>query len=383
MLFDQTEIVDVLTPGVDSPVELPDTIKPGTAVLKEGIAELKELSLQDFLNDITRMLVEFAINVTIAILVFYLGKFIIKRIYNIVGSIMVRRRVDNSLATFVLSFIKIILYFILIVTVIGILGVETSSFLAIFASAGVAIGMALSGTLQNFAGGVLLLLLKPYKVGDYVEAQGFAGTVREIQIFHTLITTYDNKSILIPNGPLSTSSINNWSRESVRRVTWQVSISYGDSVDKAREAILAMFADDPRIIMDYVDKDGDGYDDNTGELIPDAHRVEPPVKEEEPMAKSGFWGRIFGHHKKVKSAIETYKEGQEESLKALRPKVTAAPVVLVDKLDDSSVNLSVRAWVKTGDYWNVFYDYNERIYRDLPAAGVSFPFPQLDVHLAK
>ncbi|MDE7136381.1 MAG: mechanosensitive ion channel, partial [Muribaculaceae bacterium] len=204
MLFGQNEIVDVLTPGVNSPVELPDTIKAGTAVLKEGIAELKELSLQDFLNDITRMLVEFAINVTIAILVFYLGKFIIKRIYNIVGSIMVRRKVDNSLATFVLSFIKIILYFILIVTVIGILGVETSSFLAIFASAGVAIGMALSGTLQNFAGGVLLLLLKPYKVGDYVEAQGFAGTVREIQIFHTLITTYDNKSILIPNGPLST-----------------------------------------------------------------------------------------------------------------------------------------------------------------------------------
>lgn len=376
MLFNQSEIMEAM--AAKSPVSLPDTIKAGTEVLKE----VKNLSLQDFVNDLTHKLVEFAINVAIAMLVFYIGKFIIRRIYNVVGSIMVKRKVDNSLATFVLSFVKIILYFILIVTVIGILGVETSSFLAIFASAGVAIGMALSGTLQNFAGGVLILLLKPYKVGDYVEAQGFAGTVREIQIFHTLITTYDNKSILIPNGPLSTSSINNWSRESVRRVSWEVGISYGDSVDKAREAILAMFADDARIIMDYVDKDGDGYDDNTGELIPDAHRAEV-APEPEPEPKPGFWGRIFGHHERVKTALESYKEAQEKSLRALRPKVTAPPAVYVDKLDSSSVNLTVRAWVCTADYWAVYYHYNERFYRELPSAGVNFPFPQLDVHLSQ
>ena len=135
-----------------------------------------------------------------------------------------------------------------IITIIGILGIETSSFLALFASAGVAIGMALSGTLQNFAGGVLILLLKPYKIGDYIEAQGYAGTVREIQIFHTIITTYDNKSIIIPNGGLSTSSINNWSTQDYRRVEWEIAISYGDSVDAARKAILDMFATDPRIL---------------------------------------------------------------------------------------------------------------------------------------
>ena len=146
-----------------------------------------------------------------------------------------------------MSLVNIVLYFILIVTVIGILGIETTSFLAIFASAGVAVGMALSGTLQNFAGGVLILLLKPYKIGDYIEVQGYAGTVREIQIFHTIITTYDNKSISIPNGGLSTGSVNNWSREAYRRVTWTVSISYGDNVDDARKAILDMFAADERI----------------------------------------------------------------------------------------------------------------------------------------
>ena len=181
-------------------------------------------------------------------MVFYIGRFIIRKIYKLVNSIFVSRHIDRSLSTFILSLINILLYFILIVTVIGILGIETTSFLAIFASAGVAIGMALSGTLQNFAGGVLILLLKPYRIGDYIEVQGYAGTVKEIQIFFTVITTYDNKSIMIPNGGLSTGSVNNWSRESHRRVSWDIAISYGDDVAVARKAILEMFAADERIM---------------------------------------------------------------------------------------------------------------------------------------
>ena len=170
----------------------------------------RSVSFDDLINKLASTVVEFAIHLAVAIFVFYVGKLIIRKLYGLTANILYRRNVDRSLSTFVLSLVKMVLYFILVVTVIGILGINTTSFVAIFASAGVAIGMALSGTLQNFAGGVLILLLKPYKVGDYIEAQGYAGVVREVQIFSTIISTPDNKSIIIPNGPLSTGSINNW-----------------------------------------------------------------------------------------------------------------------------------------------------------------------------
>ncbi|MDE5858493.1 MAG: mechanosensitive ion channel, partial [Muribaculaceae bacterium] len=226
----------------------PDAAPAGEEVAKETVADLKNITFDEFVNSLVSGTVKFAINLAIAIAVFYVGKFIIKKINRFIAVILVRRKVDESLSTFILSFVRILLYFILIVTCIGIIGIETSSFLALFASAGVAIGMALSGTLQNFAGGVLILLLKPYKVGDYIEVQGFAGTVKEIQIFSTVIVTSDNKTILIPNGALSTSSINNYSGQVVRRVSWTVGISYGDSVDKARQAILEMFDNEPLIL---------------------------------------------------------------------------------------------------------------------------------------
>lgn len=344
----------------------------GHAAVKDAVAELKEFSFNDFIANISERLVNFAINVAIAILVFYVGKFIIGRIYKIVATILLRRKVDNSLTTFVLSFIKIVLYFILIITVIGILGIETSSFLAIFASAGIAIGMALSGTLQNFAGGVLILLLKPYKVGDYIEAQGYAGTVREIQIFHTIITTYDNKSIIIPNGGLSTSSINNWSREEYRRVSWNVSISYGDSVETARTAILDMFASDPRIMHENTDEDPE---DDTDPGHP--HTADKHSKPHKP----GLLRRIFSRRSKVKEALERWNEAQAEEVKLLKPRVVKDPSVVVSEMADSSIQLTARAWVRSGDYWSVFYAYNERIYSELPGHGINFPFPQMDVHI--
>ncbi len=231
-----------MLPGLTVPADTTHVSKAA-----QDLAELKSLSLNDLLERLANSAVSFMINLAIALIVFYIGRFIIRKIYKVLTAIFSRRHVDKSLATFVLSLVNIVLYFILLVTVIGILGIETTSFLAIFASAGVAIGMALSGTLQNFAGGVLILLLKPYKIGDYIEVQGYAGTVKEIQIFFTVITTYDNKSISIPNGGLSTGSVNNWSREPIRRVSWDVAISYGDNVDDARTAILEMFKADERI----------------------------------------------------------------------------------------------------------------------------------------
>ena len=171
-----------------------------STIILQSSTDIATLSINELIDKAISGMVDFAIDLAIAALVFIIGKFIIRRIHNVVAAILIRRKVDRSLTTFILSLVKIVLYFILTIIVIGILGLETSSFLALFASAGVAIGMALSGTLQNFAGGVLILLLKPYKVGDYIEAQGFEGKVTDIQIFHTIINTYDNKSIIIPNG---------------------------------------------------------------------------------------------------------------------------------------------------------------------------------------
>lgn len=275
------------------------------------LKDLSAISVDELLNKLIDGAIDFAISLSIALIVFFIGKFIINKIHRFIARIMERREVEQSLRTFILSFTKIVMLFLLIIIVIGILGIETSSFLALFASAGVAVGMALSGTLQNFAGGVLILLLKPYKVGDFIEAQGYSGTVTEIQIFHTIINTADNKSILIPNGGLSTGSINNASREDRRRVDWTVCISYGNDVDKAREVILNMLLNDKRILT-----------------------------EDAP-----------------------------------------APVVFLSNLNSSSVDLSVRAWVNGEDYWGVYFDFNERIYKVLPQQGLSFPYPHMDVSI--
>ncbi len=364
------------------------------------IAELKTLSFDDLMGRLAQSAVDFAINLAIAIVVFYVGRFIIRKIYRLISTIFLRRKIDKSLATFVLSLVNIVLYFILIVTVIGILGIETTSFLAIFASAGVAVGMALSGTLQNFAGGVLILLLKPYKIGDYIEVQGYAGTVREIQIFHTIITTYDNKSISIPNGGLSTGSVNNWSREVYRRVTWTVSISYGDNVDDARKAILDMFAEDERIedtavaVESGMEVVGDGKGcvaghtgchANVGDTVSvhGADEEDDIDSEAETPKKPTFLDRILHRHRAARAALKERERKQEEAIRLLIPKPDHSPKVLVNNLGESSVDLQVRAWTKTGEYWNVFYYYNEKFYNELPKYGIRFPFPQMDVHLDK
>lgn len=335
--------------------------------------EIKALSIEDLTNKLIHTVVDFTIHLGIAILVFYVGKFLIRRIYNFVASILVRRNVDKSLSTFIISLIKMVLYFILVITIIGILGIDTASFIALFASAGVAIGMALSGTLQNFAGGVLILLLKPYKVGDYIETQGYSGTVTEIQIFSTIICTFDNKSILIPNGVLSTSSINNWSREDYRRVDWAIGISYGDSVEKAREVILDMLENDDRIVKTTL---ADDREYRAEEMREEAVETTP---EDEP--KRSMIRHIFHRgSKRIKERLDT-ESGAIVPLSGANPNSDRSPKVYLHSLGDSSVNLTVRAWVRSTDYWTVYFEYTERIYNELPLHGLSFPFPQMDVHL--
>ena len=185
-----------------------------------------------------------------ALLVFIVGRFLISLINKLVQRVLLNRNIDTSNKTFVGSLIHIVLMILLIVSVVGALGVQTASFAALLASAGVAIGMALSGNLSNFAGGLIILIFKPYKVGDFIEAQNLSGTVREIQIFHTVLTTTDNKVIYIPNGSLSSSAVINYSYQQVRRIDWTFGVEYGTDYAKVKGVLEDILAKDERILQE-------------------------------------------------------------------------------------------------------------------------------------
>lgn len=246
-----------------------------------------------------------------AIIVFVVGRFIISFLNKLINKLLSKRKIDPSIKTFVRSLSNILLTILLIVAVVSKLGVETTSFAALLASAGVAIGMALSGNLSNFAGGLIVLLLRPYKVGDWIEAQGVSGTVREIQIFHTILTTADNKVIYIPNGALSSGTVVNYSREDTRRIEWVIGVEYGENFDKVESTVRRILAEDSRILP------------------------------------------------------------------------TPEPFIALHALDASSVNVVIRVWVKSENYWSVYFDMNKTIYAVFNQEGIGFPFPQLTVHQAK
>lgn len=188
--------------------------------------------------------------IVLALVVMWVGKMIISRIVKVVSKQMEKRNTDETLRPFLTTMLSFGLQAVLYITVIGILGIETTSFAAILAAAGLAVGMALSGTLQNFAGGVMILIFKPFKKGDLIEAQGYLGVVKEISLFVTVLNTLDNKTVIIPNGPLSNGAMINFSTEPLRRVDWTVGIAYGDDVTKAKEVINALIAADAKILKD-------------------------------------------------------------------------------------------------------------------------------------
>lgn len=356
-------------------VPIPDKVESGKSALKA----LEGLSFDDAITKIANSIVDFGFKLLIAVLIFYVGRFIIGRIFKFVQTVMVSRKIDASLTTFVLSLIKMVLYFILIITVVGILGIETSSFLALFASAGVAIGMALSGTLQNFAGGVLILLLKPYRVGDFIEAGGFTGTVKEIQIFHTVINTTDNKAIIIPNGGLSTGSINNYSLEEYRRVDWTVCLSYSTDYEAAAAKIREMLMEDDRVVVKYVEDDREkriqkGVQKMVKTEVSDAGS-------DEPQEKRSFMSRLLHRQKKRGAKLkQKMREGMEIDT-ALPIRADRSPFVGLNELADSSINIVVRAWTHSDNYWGLYFEMNRRFFTELPKAGFEFPFPQMDVHI--
>lgn len=231
--------------------QVADSLQVAADKLDQAIAQADGL---DKLALVTQQLIDSGIqaggHILKAVIVFLVGRFLIRMLNRLVRRLMDKRNVDISIKTFVRSLVNILLTVLLIISVVGALGVETTSFAALLASAGVAVGMALSGNLQNFAGGLVILLFKPYKVGDWIDAQNVSGTVKEIQIFHTILTTADNKLIYVPNGALSSGVVTNYSNQTTRRVEWIVGVDYGEDYNKVEKVVREVLTADKRILDD-------------------------------------------------------------------------------------------------------------------------------------
>ena len=253
--------------------------------------------------------VSFLIKAAIAVVIFVVGRFIAKAIANGIRKLMRVQEVDKILETFVSNLAYWAMMIFVIIAAITQLGIATTSLIAIMGAAGLAIGLALQGSLSNFAAGVLIVMFRPYRVGDFVEAAGIAGVVVQVQILTTVLKTGDNKQIVVPNAQIMGSIITNYSANDTRRVDMVVGVSYEDDIDKVRATIKELIAADDRILSD-----------------PEC-------------------------------------------------------LIAVAELADSSVNFNVRPWVKAADYWGVKFDFTEAIKKRFDKEGISFPFPQQDVHL--
>ena len=299
--------------GNDSIVVEASEVVQDTSALSQMNESLKYFTttpLSEWVPELVRTyVVPLALKIIAAILVFLIGRWVIKLIKNSLATGLLSRHADATLHGFFSNLISVALYFFLIMAVIGILGINTSSLVALLASAGLAVGMSLGGTLQNFAGGVLIIMFRPFKVGDFIASQGMEGKVSEIQIFNTHLLTTDNKEVILPNGALATGVMTNFSKQGTRRVDWTFSIAYGEDYDKAKKVLLLLCKEDPLILAD--------------------------------------------------------------------PK----PFIEIGKLNNSSVDITVRAWAKADDYWTVFFSMNEKVYKTFAEEGLNIPFPQVDVHM--
>lgn len=212
--------------------------------------ELSADRIQGYIDQAVEMAIQYGPKLILSIVVLLVGLWVIKRVVNVVNKGLNASKTDPTLAKFLGSLTSIILKALLFISVASMVGIETTSFIAILGAAGLAIGLALQGSLANFAGGVLILMFRPYKVGDFVDAQGVAGTVSAIQIFNTIIKTPDNKVIIVPNGSISNGIITNFSAEETRRVDFVFGVGYDDDIAKTKETLKAIFATDERIFSD-------------------------------------------------------------------------------------------------------------------------------------
>jgi len=271
---------------------------------------LSTISWDSIVDFLTHQALDFGQKILICIVIYIVGKKLIHLLNKALGKLMNNRKLDVSVISFLTSLIDILLTVVLLITIINILGINNSSFLALFASIGIAMGMALSGTMQNFAGGVMILLFRPYKVGDYIQAQGQEGTVKSIQIFSTVLVTSDNRTVYVPNGGLSNNIIVNFNNQDTRRIEWSIGVDYGTDYDKAKSIIQNILSSEKRILND------------------------------------------------------------------------PSPYIALKMLNQSSVDILIRVWVKRPNYWDVYYNVNEQIYKVFATQGINIPFPQMTIHLS-
>lgn len=293
----------------DDYVSKVDSVKRAADSFAEALATDPSAAMRQLGTD----MIHFGLKLLLAIVIYIIGIWLIRLVKKALNKFFLARNTDKTVASFVSSFTSVVLTIALIVITISTLGINTTSIAALLAGGGVALGMALSGTLQNFSGGLLILAFKPFKVGDFIEAQGYAGTVTEMSIVSTRLTLPDNRSVTIPHGPLANGNINNYSRNPLRRLEWTVSLEYGTDSDALEAKLIEIAKADPRIL-----------DAST------------------PGA--------------------------------------ADPFASVKELGDSAVVFILRGWIRRDDYWDVYFNINDAIYKQLPEAGFKFPFPQLDVH---
>ena len=273
--------------------------------------EVSNINFEQLIHNLIDTGMEAGKSIIGAIILYVVGRFIIKQINTLVAKLLEKRKLEISVQTFLKSLLSILLNLILAFAILSKLGVETASFTALLASAGVAIGMALSGNLSNFAGGLIILVFKPFRVGDIIEAQGVSGAVKEILIFHTILATPDNRVIYVPNGALSSNTIINLSKQDIRRAEWDFGVEYGEDFARVKEVLERIIAADSRILKD------------------------------------------------------------------------PAPFIALGNLSASSVDVKVRVWMKSADYWDVYFDMNKVVYDTFNKENIGFPFPQLTVHKAE
>ena len=254
---------------------------------------------------------EYGLKVVAAILIFVIGKWAVKKLTALSKSLMEKANVDKTLVEFVESLVYFVLLMMVILASLNALGINTTSFLAVFGAAGLAIGLALQGSLANVGAAVLIIVFRPFKVGDFVEAGGAVGTVEDVNLFSTIIAPLDNRTVIVPNAAIVGGNITNFSMKEQRRVDHVFGIGYDDDLKLAKETLMEMMTNDPRVIQD------------------------------------------------------------------------PAPFVAVSELGDNSVNFITRAWVKTEDYWDVYFEQIEKVKLTFDEKGISFPYPQMDVHLDK
>lgn len=316
----------------------PEQIEAKRDSIRAGAKMMIETAKSDpetFWQEVGKATLHFGVKVLAALLIFIIGILLIRWIQSVLKRMFERRSTEPTIASFVSSFVSISLTVLLIVISVSTLGVNTTSLAALLAAGGMAIGMALSGTVQNFAGGLMILAFKPFKAGDFIEAQGQSGKVIEVNITATKILTVDNRVVILPNGALSNGTINNFNGRPLRRVEWQVSVSYGVDAAACKAAILAIVNSDKRIL--------------------------PPETDMEELYK------------------ELNISAYQLSTVSYRMDAIPAPFVALKSLNSNDITFVVRAWVRADDYWDVFFDLQERFYTELPPQGFTFAYPHVDV----